>query len=221
VPEKLRTQLCLAAEGNGADPTRVVVSSRHVHVDGLTGARSGPAPQHLIRPGQPPETYLFVKRQPSAGRTSMYTSTILCSRELAIANAWDESLRRHQDWDWLVRAGRLPGVRFVHAPQPLVLIQTGSVGSISAGTSWQDSLAWADRRLAVPEGKSRVYADFVAAQSWRYALGARSWSGVRHCIRRLIRNRRLPSWGPMVIAFGGLMPRAWIERMLTSSIRPF
>ena len=210
-PNKLHSQFaCLARAG---DPHRTVVASRHIQVDVKSGRISAALPVKLIAPGQKPEEYLFRKRRPAGGRASMYTSTLLCSRDLADAVRWDENLPRHQDWDWLIRAGQLPGVQFIQAADPLVRIQTGSVSSISAGTSWQDSLAWADK--AFVQRGSAVTADFLAGQPLRYALGARSSKGVRECLMRLRRNRRFPAFGPLLIAAGGLLPRRWIERLMT------
>lgn len=143
----------------------------------------------------------------------MYTSSLLCDRSLAELVPWDESLRRHQDWDWLVRAQARGDVVFVQVPDPVVRIQTGSSGSISAGKSWDDSLAWANRVLS-PTAPARVTADFLAAQTLRYAVAARSIRGVREVVAAIARTRAIPSVGPMLIACGGLLPRRTIERIM-------
>jgi len=209
--DKLETQLALAMAR--PNPASVVVSCRHIQVDSQSGRRSSPIPARLISTGEPVADYLFRRRRPAGGRASMYTSGLFCSRSLARRVQWNSSLRRHQDWDWLVRAGAEPDVEFVQAPEALVEIQLGSVNSISAGASWTDSLTWAnsvDGLLSRP-----VYADFVTAQTLRYAVAARSASGIAACLRALVANRRLPAIGPVLIALGGLLPRTLIQRLMT------
>ena len=144
----------------------------------------------------------------------MTTPTLLLSTELARATPWDESLRRHQDWDWLVRLGRQPETSFVQAPEAVVRINLGSAGSISASTDWRSSLAWADRAL---KADRHIYADFVAAQTLRYALAGRSRSGVRAALVALRRAGCLPAPGPAAIGIAGLLPRRVIDRVTSST----
>jgi hypothetical protein len=108
-----------------------------------------------------------------------------------------------------VRLGRRPGTTFVQAPEPVARIHLGSALSISATTDWHASLDWANRLL---RGEPAVYADFVVAQPLRYALAARSWTGVRAVLAALRSAKRLPSAGPVVIGVAGLLPRRAIER---------
>lgn len=207
LPHKLEVQIALWLKAS--DPAHTVVAGRQVYVNPRTGTVSRPGPDQLITDGELVEDYLFRRRPPSGGRPSMYTSALLCPRELALATPWDESLSRHQDWDWLVRLGRTPGASFVQAPEPVVRIQLGSSASISAGADWRTSLGWANRAL---HGDAAVYVDFVAAQPLRYALAARSWTGVRAVLNALRRAKHLPSPGPMVIGVAGLLPRRTIRR---------
>ncbi len=214
LPTKLRDQLALL--DGSSDAGSIVVAGRHVHVDARTGDVSEAGPTRLIREDESVEEYLFRRRPPHGGRPSMYTSTLLCSRELALAVPWDETLPRHQDWDWLVRLGRRPGVVFRQPEPALVRIQTGSDQSISASAHWRPSLSWADGAL---RDSPAVYADFIAAQTLRYALQARDWKGVATVARALWRARRLPSLQPMIIGVAGLLPRRTIERITSRTVR--
>ncbi len=207
LPYKLEAQLALLR--NAPDPARTVVSGRQLFIDPRTGAESRPCPDRLISRGELVEHYLFRRRPPSGGRPIMTTPTLLLPRQLATATPWDESLRRHQDWDWLVRLGRKPGTTFVQTAEPVARIHLGSALSISATTDWRSSLDWANRVL---RSDPAVYADFVAAQPLRYALAARSWTGVRTVISALRGARHLPSTGPVVIGVAGLLPRGAIDR---------
>ena len=144
----------------------------------------------------------------------MYTSTLLCSRDLAVKMPWDESLPRHQDWDWLIRLGRIPGASFLQTEEPIVRIHLGSALSISAGTDWRSSLAWANRALRRDQA---VYVDFLAGQALRYALTARSWEGIRKVGAAILKTGRLPAMGPTVVGAAGILPRKTFERAIVSS----
>lgn len=207
LPEKIDLQL--AAMRSSLDPDRTVVAGRVFFVNPDSGAESRPSPDRLIDSEESIEHYLFRRRPPSGGRPTMTTPTLLLPRKLAVHTPWDESLKRHQDWDWLVRLGRQPGTTFMQTAEPVARIYLGSTLSISAGTDWKASLEWADRLLRKDPA---IYADFVVAQPLRYALAARSWTGVRTVLSALRRAKRLPTPGPVVIGVAGVLPRRAIER---------
>lgn len=212
LPHKLSLQVALLE--SLPDPARAVVAGRQVYVNPRTGETSDPGPKKLIEPGERVEHYLFRRRPPSLDRPSMYTSALLCSRDLAARNPWDESLARHQDWDWLVRLGRIPDSSFAQTEEPIVRIQLGSALSISAGTDWRSSLAWADRVL---RRDPAVYADFLAGQALRYALTARSPEGVRKITASILKSGRMPAVGPTVVGLAGVLPRRTFERAIVAS----
>jgi glycosyltransferase involved in cell wall biosynthesis len=216
LPNKLEIQL--TALGTAPNPKLTVIAGRQVYVNADTDVMSRPGPDRLMSVGEPVEQYLFRRRPPSGGRPSIYTSTLLCPRELAMSTPWDDSLTRHQDWDWLVRLGRIPGTSFLQVPDPVVKIHLGSASSISACSDWRASLDWANRTLV---SDPKVYADFVVAQPLRYALAARSLAGVRSVLGALGVTKHLPAAGPALIGVGGLLPRKTIERVtvLTGGVR--
>jgi glycosyltransferase involved in cell wall biosynthesis len=203
MPSKLAAQVRAAREHPSS-----VIAARHVQVD-PAGRLSRPIPERVVKPEDDVAAYLFRRRRPGAGRPSIYTSTILCSREVALANPW-RPISRHQDWDWIVRAARSGGV--MQLPEPLVRIHIGSSGSISASMDWESSLAWADEVLAARD--PRTYTDFLAAQTLRYAFGARSAAGVSAVLTSIRRSGHLPSIGPILIGLAGLLPRRTIERLM-------
>lgn len=212
LPEKLAMQVevATAAADDGASP---VVATRHVQVDSATGRQSLAIPKFRYEVGRV-DDYLFHRRRPGGGRASIYTSTLLCQRDLARDVRWDESLVRHQDWDWLIRATSVPGVELRQLVDPLVRVYTGSKGSISASANWKDSLRWADETLG-SYSSVNTYVDFLVAQTLRYAVAARSSDGIREVVRRLRKAEARPSVGPILIAGGGVIPRHMIERLMT------
>lgn len=211
MPDRLEHQLTFATT-EATDAGGLVIASRHVQCDSVTGRQDArPVPARVISSSEKVGEYLFRNRRPSLGRASIYTSTLLVERTVADAVPWDESLGRHQDWDWLVRA-EAQGARFVQTERPLVKVWTNSAGSISSTTDWRASLAWARTLESFVE--RRTAADFVAAQCLRYALSDRSVAGVFSCVRRWLSLRRPPRIQPLLIGLAGAVPRRTLSRVL-------
>lgn len=206
---KFRTQLDMFA----ADPELTVASSRVVHRIASTEISGGPVPGRLIDRGTRVEDYLFRRRKPSPRRASIFTSTLMV-RSAAVhkAGGWDVSLRRHHDWDFLMRLQASGGLRIRHAPEVLSVIYTGSTNSISASNDWSAAVSWADNWRSAWD--SATYVDFLAGQALRYAIDARSREGIRTCLTRMREARRLPAAGPSVLGLGGLVPRAVVSKLL-------
>ncbi len=209
MPDKLARQI--AAVRSFADPDSVVMGGRHIHVRESSSATSKPGPDVLIAPGQSVSDYLFRRRRPQVGRASMYTSTLLTSKNLAREVPWREDLSRHQDWDWLVRLQRVQGTTFAQVEQVVARIQTGSSRSISASADWRSSKAWADDTLS----NDPSYTDFLVAQTLRYALNARSAAGVRAVLSEVASRRVVPGLGPVIVGLAGAIPRRELERLMT------
>ncbi|WP_433531746.1 glycosyltransferase family 2 protein [Micromonospora sp. CA-263727] len=209
LPGKLAAQLPVLERlaGEGWLP---VVSSRTRQRKAGGNPLPSAVPTTLIADGMRPEDYLFRRRRLGVGRQSLPTSTLLTTADLARQCPWDESLPRHQDWDWLVRAARVPRAKIVQIEQATALYTVGSPGSISAGVDWRTSWEWAQRWEGVWAPKT--FADFVAAQTLRYAVQARDREGIREMVRAIRRNSP-PSVRNAVLAALGLVPRATLERV--------
>lgn len=165
------------------------------------------SPARLLHNGENVARYLFRNRRPGALRASLFTSTLVArAKNLP---SWDSQLKRHQDWDWLIRCDQA-GLRIAQMPATLVTIFTGSRGSISAWSGWEDSLQWAERTL----GNERDRCDFLAAQTLRYALNARTLKGVLAVTRAIGRTHKVPNIGPLACGLVGVIPRRQIEQLL-------
>lgn len=212
LPSKIQQQLELASRYR----SEVVLASRFIQGQKATNSLSGPLPESIWSSGQGPiEDYLFLRRKPSLGRATIYTSTIMVSASLAKRVPWTTGLRRHQDWDWLMRLTRQPNVYFEFAPEPGAVIWMNTAGSISASKDWQCSLEWVDGWR--DELSPKVFVDFIAAQPLRYALQAKSRSGVAECLQRIRNASALPSAGPVLIGLAGLVPRERLVGVLARS----
>lgn len=212
-PEKLSLQLAdaLREKSYGKSPVVGCRVKQVVNKELETHVLSG-VPARLITSTEKIEDYLFLNRRPGAKRSSFFTSTVIAERSLCEKIPWDESLARHQDWDWLIRASRDASVVFRQTEQDLVRIHVGSTGSISAGGAWDGSLKWATNIL-LPLG-GQVFVDFVTAQTLRYALQRRDWRGVRRVLGVVLGTKRFPSIGPVIIGAAGLLPRVTLQNLM-------
>jgi glycosyltransferase involved in cell wall biosynthesis len=194
----------------------VVVASRARQRSAASAGFSGVVPSRPIRVGENVEDYLFRGRRPSVGRSSLFVPTLLVSRKLAQSVRWDEGLKRHQDWDWLVRAQHDGGAVIRHTDVASCIVWVGSQGSISATADWEASLRWVAR--VSDRWDNRTRADFIAAQALRYATSSRSLLGVWRCASMLVRVRALPGPGPLALGLSGILGRGLLQRgMLTSA----
>jgi glycosyltransferase involved in cell wall biosynthesis len=209
LPTKLAAQLPVL-ERVAAQGFMPVVSSRILQRKAGAEPLPTAAPATLIADGALPEDYLFRRRHLGVGRQTLPTSTLLTTHELATLCPWDETLPRHQDWDWLIRASRIPSVKIVQIEEATAVYTVGSPGSISAGADWRSSWEWARRWEGV--WAPGTFADFIAAQTLRYALQARDREGVREMVRAIRRNSP-PSARNAALAALGLVPRATLERI--------
>lgn len=217
LPDKLRIQLELARRlaKKGFVP---VVSCRVYHVWAGSTGLSEPLPKNLLDTETARvEDYLFSGRGPSVDRPSVFLPTLLLPGNLARQVPWDASLRRHQDWDWLIRASRQPRVRIVHSPEALAVITIGSAGSISASPDWETSLRWARRWRGA--WSDRTMADFIWGQCMRYALSGRDWRGVAACYRAARALSQRPSRAAVLLSMTGVIPRHHLERFAHGAAR--
>lgn len=207
-PDKLDKQLEWASATES--PDSVVISSRCS--PRMTGPVTGGLPARVIRPGQSVAEYLFHKRGPSAARPSLFTSTLLAPRGLCERVPW-RRIPRHQDWDWLLGVERVAGARIIQHPDILARIRVGSPGSISRSPDWRSSLNWARETLA-PYEAPRLTADFLAAQTLRYALAARSREGVLMTVRAIRETGVPPHLSSAAVGAAGLLPVSVIRQLL-------
>ena len=201
------------------DGTRdsVVVASRARQRSTASAGLSSVVPSRPIQVGENVEDYLFRGRRPSVGRPSLFVPTLLVSSRLARSVQWDRSLKRHQDWDWLLRAQHEGGAVIRHTDLDSCIVWVGSAGSISAAADWEASLRWVAR--VSDRWDNRTVADFVAAQALRYATSSRSIPGVWRCISMLVRLRALPGPGPMALGMSGILGRGLLQRGMLASAR--
>lgn len=172
--EKTETQLSAVL----SDPAETVVSARAL----LIGQTSKVVPEELYVPNAGGvASYVLDRSTLRLRRCFMQSSTLLCRRSTALRIPWDETLSRHQDWDWLIRL-ETGGVIVHQLTEVLIRVFQDSPGSVSHSTDWRASSHWLSR---LPSGLSnRARGDFITSVIARAAFGSGSiGTGVRELTR--------------------------------------
>lgn len=169
LPGKLAVQLGFSAD-LPADVTPVLscpVLARSPHWEELW-------PRTAYCPGEPMTEYLFCRRGWRYGSALLQTSTLLAPRELLLRVPFTVGLRKHQDWDWLLRVTAEPGVIVYSVGKvPLAVFHVeGERNSVGRACDWQFSLAWASKRRSY--FTSRAFGGFLVTECAAQA-GAQGW----------------------------------------------
>lgn len=211
LPHKIESQLTAALQSDA--PARTIVSCQATQRANGSVQLSPPVPAVVFRGMLTTESlsnYLFHRRSPSVTRNAIFLPTLLVPRAMAREIPWNPDLKRHQDWDWLLRVAQRSEFDLVQLPEALAIVTVGSPGSISAGTDWESSLRWLRdrRRLFTHE----AYADFVCGQGLRIALHSRSVRGSISVLREVARAG-MPSLPALALGLSGLFPRRLLEKV--------
>lgn len=205
LPHKLSQQIVVARRSRSAWP---VVSSRMiVRAPAFEAVR----PLRSYEAEKPVSEFLFCRRSLKDGPFAMQTSTLMMRKELMLAVPFRSELKRHQDWDWLLRAERVSGVSFAVIDEPLVIYRTEDEReSLGRSQDWEFSMAWGAemRELFSAKAYSWFLASECASRAVKSRAGLRVYAGI---VRRYIFGGR-PSLGSavMLAAFLGL-PQGWRE----------
>ena len=131
--------------------------------------------------------YVLARRTLTRGEGHIQTSTFFVLRSLMLAQPFKSGLLKHQDTEWLLRVGRLPGAEAVFADQVLAIhnIEEDRM-TVSTRPNWEYSLAWLrrDRHLFTPRALSAFVLYQIAAEAseqgqWR-AFHQLLWEALLH-----------------------------------------
>ncbi len=105
-------------------------------------------PREPYSSGQSMAEYLFCRCGWRYGSALLQTSTLLTPRELLLRVPFTIGLRKHQDWDWLLRVTAEPGVIVYPVGKvPLAIFHVeGERSSVGRACDWRFSFAWASER---------------------------------------------------------------------------
>jgi glycosyltransferase involved in cell wall biosynthesis len=204
---KLETQLARLTELREQGREQVIAVCRNV--DERTG-RVAPADTYS---GGPVDHWLFdfALREPRSRRT-LQTSGMVMPTALARAVRFDEQLKVHQDWDFLLRATREHGVHIDHQPEPLYWFSASAPGKVSKVGRLAEEQAWAAAHLT-PGSKqlSFYYLTITAPRALQRDDRATAVAAARRGLRGHVSLRSLAfllgSWA------AGLSPRGAVRRL--------
>lgn len=132
-------------------------------------------PKRFQKPSEPLSEYLLARNTLLPGEGLIHTSTLLIKKDLLQKVPFKKGLRKHEDWDWLLRVNNLEGVGIKFVPEPLAIWYIEEKRqSLSTTSDWQYSLAWIqeNRDLVTP----RAYAAFMMVEVANQASIAGSWN---------------------------------------------
>ena len=157
LPEKIEKQL---SRGEGSLARHPLVTSYFI----LRSSKLDVIwPRRLPEPDEPMSEYLFCRSSFTRGEGAFQTSTFFCSRELLLETPFKKGLKRHQDWDWLLRIADRKDVKVEAVAEPLsIYYWIPKTESVSKSPDWQFSWRWAqeNRDKITP----KAYSFFVAAE---------------------------------------------------------
>ncbi len=213
LPEKTERQLAVASNSRHQFP---VVSCRFL---ARTSERNYVWPRRLPANNESLGDYLFSRRTLFQGEGFIATPTIMAPRELLMLVPLNSGLKRHEDWDWMVRVAARKDVAFEFSEEPLALVRMGNNRQgLSSTDDWRFSLNWIrERRVYV---SPRAYAAFiltvVADQASRQAS---LWEYLTLPLESL-RNGRPDPFNLLLYVGMGLLPRATRHKLRRGFQRP-
>lgn len=143
--------------------------------------------------------YLVVRPRLRHGHGYMQSSSLLFDRRVHSDIRWDDSLPKHQDWDFVLRLSTSPDSVFIFVEEALVHVQQGSTGSISKKRTALSSQKWLDKHAALMTHRPR--GDFIATQILRAHLTNRDISSALKTCVLLLRER--PHLAAVAIGLSG------------------
>jgi len=132
-------------------------------------------PRRLLRPTEELSDYLFVRTSFFFGEGLLQTSTIFTSKELLQKIPFTSGLKKHQDWDWVLRVAQLSGVSFEILPEPLAIwyIEENRDSVSTNNSTWHFSFEWIKNNYILVT--KRAYASFIVSQVGPQAARQSDW----------------------------------------------
>jgi len=157
LPEKITTQIAVAETATEPHPvifSRVI--ARNPVVDMIW-------PRRLPALDERMSEYLFCRKGFTYGDAFLQTSTFFVSKALMLEVPFQKGLKRHQDWDWLLRMSEYPGTHVHVIPEPLVIFYLEDQrSSVSRAADWEFSVNWAHTNQSRITRKAFSY--FIATE---------------------------------------------------------
>jgi glycosyltransferase involved in cell wall biosynthesis len=189
MPEKLDVQLAHATSCGLPRPIAVCRFLARSEAGDTTW------PFRWPRAGEHVADYLFCRTRLAFGEGMAPTSTLFAPTEMFRHMPMDESLPKHCDLDWMIRADALLGARITLPvnPEPLAVwnMQSGR-GRLSNWHDWRFSLDWIRARRSTVS--SRAYAGFLLNWAAFSAWSQRDYAAFPVLLQDAVRSGRPALW---------------------------
>jgi len=185
LPEKIQLQM---ERANGSAFAYPIVCSQVVV---RSGRHEAVWPRKT--PSEPLSEYLLARDSWSYGEGLLSTIVLLVPKALLESLPFRPELKRHQDWDWILRAARVRGAGIEFIARPLAIWhQAEGRKSISTTADWRISFDWAEgaRELMT----DRAYAGFLATQVAPQAARQGDWGALPFLLRAMITRGAPKVW---------------------------
>jgi glycosyltransferase involved in cell wall biosynthesis len=180
LPSKLESQMSLVPWAGCDEP---IISSRFI---ARTPSGDHIWPERFPAPSEPISEYLLRRKGIQRSDGFIATPTILTRRSLLTRLPFRSGLKKHQDWDWVLRASSESTVRIIFSPDALSICHMKSDESTSRSADWQVSLDWlhASRSLVT----KKAYSSFVTCHVAWQAAAQGAWSAFFPLLADAFRN---------------------------------
>ncbi|WP_035352118.1 glycosyltransferase family 2 protein [Edaphobacter aggregans] len=169
-------------------------------------------PRRMPEPEEQICEYLLARRTLSRGEGSIQTSTFFVQRALMQAQPFKSGQLKHQDTEWLLRVGRLPGAKVMFVNEVLAIHYIEEErASVSSRANWRYSLAWvrSDRHLFTP----RALTGFVFHQIAPEASEQGEWRAFPTLLLEVLRHGRSTVRDYAIFLAMWLLPRRRRRRL--------
>jgi hypothetical protein len=143
-------------------------------------------PQRLPGSHEPISEYLLARRGLARNDGFISTITIVTKRALLCAVQFRSGLKRHQDWDWVLRAVGREGADVFFCPEALAIVNMEQKESLSRHADWRYSMVWIDEMRTLVT--ARAYAGFITAHVAWQAARQGDWHACFPLIMSAFRN---------------------------------
>jgi glycosyltransferase involved in cell wall biosynthesis len=169
-------------------------------------------PRRMPEPNEQICEYLLARRTLSRGEGSIQTSTFFVRRTLMLTHPFKSGQLKHQDTEWLLRVGQLPGATVVFLNEVLAIHYIEEErASVSSKANWRYSLQWVrrDRHLFTP----RALTGFVLHQIAPEASQQGEWRAFPTLLFEVLRHGKSTSRDYAIYLAMWLLPRRHRRRL--------
>ncbi|SMD72695.1 UDP-Glc:alpha-D-GlcNAc-diphosphoundecaprenol beta-1,3-glucosyltransferase WfgD [Bacillus mobilis] len=157
-------------------------------------------PRRAIREKEHVGDYILARNSLFQGEGLIQTTMLFVPKDLLIEIPFEKDLKRHQEWDWVLRVNKHADVGFEYCDQVLAIwyIEENR-NSISKQGSWEYSLEWIDGKYEYVS--RRAYASFLMTVVSSIAAKEKDKSAIKRILKNAFSKGR-PSFVDMILFCG-------------------